>query len=283
MSALALEKMLQGTAKMEELGDFPDGRFEKKYLVPDQVAVQLRDAMLPYLELDEHMVPGQVRGYTVYSLYLDSPGLDLYQHTRRRARNRIKLRVRYYDGDPNGAAFVEIKEKRETQVHKRRYRAGKSLIEAMLRDPSSEPVVHALGNGARGTAFEEFCQRRRELSAGPKLLVAYDREAYNSKNEPKVRVTFDRRIKTNACGVANRLAAMPFGSNVGGVNVLVEFKYAGEPPQWLTDVTAQFRLRKASFSKFAECMDVLGLSGAQPQRHKLGIKKRKLGIKKPNA
>jgi hypothetical protein len=62
---------------------------------------------------------------------------------------------------------------------------------------------------------------------------------------------------------------------VGGVNVLVEFKYAGEQPEWLTNVISKFGLRRASFSKFAECMDVLGISGQQPQRHKLGVKKRK--------
>jgi hypothetical protein len=260
---------------MQDLGDFPDGRFEHKFLVPDSVAVALRDAMMPFLELDEHMPGGPSRGYAVYSLYLDSPGLDLYRHTRTRLRTRIKLRVRYYDNDPAGPAFVEIKEKRENQVLKRRYQTSKSFIETMLRDPQAEPVAHALGNGARGTALEEFCTRRQSLGASPKLYVAYDREAYNSKTEPKVRVTFDRRIKANPCGAANRLAVIPYGTNVGGVNVLVEFKYAGEEPEWLTNVIRDFRLRRASFSKFAECMDVLGLSGQQPQRHKLGVKKRK--------
>jgi hypothetical protein len=260
---------------MQDLGDFPDGRFEHKFLVPDRVAVALRDALMPHLDVDEHMAAGNLRGYSVYSLYLDSPGLDLYHHTRKRLRSRVKLRVRYYDNEPDSVAFVEIKEKRENQVLKRRFRSTKSFVEQMLRDPRSEPVAHALGNGGRGTALEEFCKRREDLGAAPKLVIAYEREAYNSKSKPPVRVTFDRRIKTNPCGMAGRLAAISYGSNVGGVNVLVEFKYAGEPPEWLTNVLTEFRLRRASFSKFAECMDVLGISGQQPQRHKLGLKKRK--------
>jgi hypothetical protein len=259
---------------MHEPGDFPGGRFEHKYLVPDRVAVAVRDALLPHLDVDEHMPPERVRGYTVYSLYLDSPALDLYKHTRSRLRRRFKLRVRYYDNEPDGAAFVEIKEKQEKQVHKRRFQAPKSLIEAMLRDPNGAPVAHAISNGARGTALEEFCQRRQDLGATPKLFVAYEREAYNSKTEPRVRVTFDRRITANLCGSSGRLATFNYGSNVGGVNVLVEFKYAGEPPEWLTKVLTEFRLRRASFSKFAECMDVLGISGQQPRRHRLGVKKR---------
>ncbi len=260
---------------MQESGDFPAGRFERKYLVPDRVAVAIREALAPHVHLDEHMPQGKARGYVVYSLYYDSPALELYQHTRNRLPNRIKLRVRYYDNDPASAAFVEIKEKQENQVHKRRFRADKPLVEALLRDPNSEPVAHALSNGARGTALEEFCLRRQDLGAVPKLFVAYEREAYNSNSEPLVRVTFDRRIKANPCGAGGRLAAINYGSNVGGLNVLLEFKYAGEPPGWLTDVITEFRLRRASFSKFAECMDVLGLSGRQPRRHRLGVKKSK--------
>ena len=84
---------------MQDLGDFPDGRFERKYLVPDNVAVALREALMSHLDLDEHMPAGPSRGYAVYSLYLDSPALELYRHTRTRQPTRIKLRVRYYDND----------------------------------------------------------------------------------------------------------------------------------------------------------------------------------------
>lgn len=258
---------------MQELGDFPAGRFEHKYLVPDRIAVAIRDALRPHLDIDSHMPTNSVRGYAVYSLYFDSPTLDLYRHTRSGAANRFKLRVRYYDHEPDSVAFVEIKEKVQNQIFKRRYQTNKSFVEAMLRNPNCEPVAHALGNGARGTALEEFCIRRQDLAAVPKVFIAYEREAYNSKTEPKVRITFDRRIKTNPCAGAAGLNFPRYGSNVGGVNVLLEFKYAGEPPTWLIDVLAEFRLRRASFSKFAECIDVLGISGATPRRHRLGVKK----------
>jgi hypothetical protein len=260
---------------MEQTGDFPSGRFEKKYLVTDQVAVAIRDALMPHLELDSHMSAASARGYAVYSVYYDSPTLDLYQHTRQRAANRFKLRVRFYDHDPQGVAFIEIKEKIDSQVHKRRFATNKKFVEALLRDPNSEPVLHELGNGARGTALEEFWHRRQNLDAAPKLFVAYDREAYNSTEPPLVRVTFDRRITANPSPRGGNLNVPRFGSNVGGLNVLLEFKYAGEPPQWLTDVLLKFRLRRASFSKFAECVDVLGLSGKRPRRHKMRVKKNK--------
>lgn len=260
---------------MQDLGDFPAGRFEKKYLIPDRIAVAIRDALRPHLAVDEHTPPGSVRGYSVYTLYYDTPALDFYRHTREGATNRYKLRLRFYDDDAQSPAFVEVKEKADGQIFKRRYQADKALVSAMLRDPQCEGLVHALSNGARGTALEEFHRRGQELGAVPKVLVAYEREAYNSQHEPKVRITFDRRIKAAPCGARPELAAPRIGSNVGGLNVLLEFKYAGAPPQWLVDVVAQFRLRRASFSKFAECLDVLGISGQVPQHHRLGVKKAK--------
>jgi SPX domain protein involved in polyphosphate accumulation len=258
---------------MQEQADFPDGRYERKYLLPDRIAVAVRDALRPHLDMDSHTPAGQVRGYQVYSLYFDNSGLDLYLHTRRRLPNRFKLRVRFYDRDAGGKAYVEVKEKADGLVHKRRYSADRALVEALVRDPSCEAVSHALGNGARGTAFEEFCRRMKELGAGPKLFLQYEREAYNSKELPHVRVTFDRRIKTMPGNAASGLTMPTLGTNIGGLNVLLEIKYAGEPPEWLTKVVTDFRLRRASFSKFAEGVDVLGISGAQPPKHRLGVKK----------
>jgi hypothetical protein len=259
---------------MDQIADFANGRFEHKYLVPDRVAVAVRDALLPFLEVDSHTPPTSTRGYAVYSLYFDTPDLEFYRHTRERVSHRYKLRVRFYSHEPSAAAFVEIKEKANNQVFKRRFLTDKTFVDAMLRDPNCEALEHALGNGARGTALEEFCRRRRDLGAAPKLFVTYDREAFNSTTEPLVRVTFDRRISTNPCGTASGLNVPRYGSNVGGLNVLVEFKYAGEPPEWLTAVVTKFGLCRASFSKFAECMDVLGLSGQQPRRLKVGVRKK---------
>ncbi len=122
--------------------------------------------------------------------------------------------------------------------------------------------------------MEEFCHRARELGAGPKLYLQYEREAYNSKEGPHVRVTFDRRIKTMPGNAASGLVMPTLGTNIGGLNVLLEIKYAGKPPEWVTKVVTDFRLRRASFSKFAEGVDVLGISGAQPLNHRLGVKKK---------
>ncbi|RIK88927.1 MAG: hypothetical protein DCC67_00130 [Planctomycetota bacterium] len=252
---------------MEQVDDFPSGRFERKFLVTDSVAVAVREAIQPYLERDVHMPPASTRGYAVYSVYYDTPNLDLYRQTRQGAARRFKLRLRYYDDRPDTLAFVEVKEKIKGQVFKRRYAADKALAEALLHHPDGEALQHALTNGAAGTALEEFCQRRLSLGATPKLLVGYEREAYNSSGEPKVRLTFDRRIKTVACGRSIRLDAPRYGSSVGGLNVLLEVKYTGQPPEWFTEIRQKLTLKRTSFSKFAECIDALQLCGPQPHPH----------------
>lgn len=258
---------------MEDTVDFPLGRFERKYLVTDEVAIAVRDAIRPFVECDVHMPPNSVRGYVVHSLYLDNASLDLYQQTRQCQSERFKLRIRFYDHQTEGKAYVEIKEKSGGQVYKRRYGANRELIESMLNDPQSELLAQALSNGARGSALEEFCRVRDEIAADPKLFVTYDREAYNSNSGPQVRVTFDRRIRANPFGRNAGLDVPRFGANVGGLNVLLEFKYAGDPPQWVQDALDTFVLKRASFSKFAECIDALGITGQAPREVKVSRKK----------
>jgi hypothetical protein len=255
---------------MNDLGDFPTGRFERKYLLSDSVAIAVRNELLPHLDVDVHTPPESVRGYQVLSLYLDTPTLDLYKQSRQGLKERIKLRVRFYDHDPEGLAYVEIKQKSQGMTFKRRFPVHKSMIESMLRNPDCEQLQHALSNGAGGTALEEFAQRRRTLGADPKLFVAYEREAYNSKDEPRVRVTFDRRITTNPALRSAGLNAPRFGSNIGGLNVLLEFKYAGARPDWLRQTIRKFKLRRTSFSKFVIGLDTLGISGQTPRPSKAG-------------
>lgn len=255
---------------MNDLGDFPTGRYERKYLLTDTMAVAVRNELLPYLDVDAHTPPESVRGYQVLSLYLDTPALDLYHQSRQGLKERMKLRIRYYDHDPEGIAYVEIKQKSRGLTFKRRFSIHKSMIESMLRNPNCEHLQHALSNGARGTALEEFAQRRQSLGADPKLFVAYEREAYNSKDEPRVRITFDRRITTNAAMRSAGLNAPRFGSNIGGLNVLLEFKYAGTRPLWLRDTLKKFKLRRTSFSKFVKGLDILGISGQVPSPSKAG-------------
>jgi hypothetical protein len=254
---------------MNDALDFPLGRFERKYLVSDEVAAAIKEAIAPHVVADEHMPSENPRGYVVHTLYLDSPTLELYRWTRESRVNRYKLRLRFYDEHATSRIYAEIKEKRSGQTFKRRYGMDHELAQAMMADRTAEPLVHALGNGAASTALAEFCELRYSIAADPKLFVTYQREAYNSQEEPQVRITFDRRMRTNAFGRSGGLAVPKYGVNIGGRDALLEFKYADDPPAWLKETLDKFNLRRAKFSKFAESVDALGISGRSPRKFKV--------------
>ena len=246
---------------MSEVSHVPAGRFEHKYFISDDLAVAVREAIRDQVDVDPHTPADSVRGYKVHSIYFDTPALNLYQFTRAGVRNRYKLRVRYYDQQPQGCAFVEVKEKRAGQIYKWRFQADKQFAAGVLGDERSRQIDEALANGGNHAALAEFCRRQDALRAAPKLVVTYEREAFNSRDDSPVRITFDRRITANAFGRESAWDVPPYGVNVGGLSVVLELKYVGDLPAWLQEVVARFDLNRSSYSKFAECIDALGISG----------------------
>ncbi|MCX5714610.1 MAG: pyridoxal-phosphate dependent enzyme, partial [Candidatus Omnitrophica bacterium] len=84
-------------------------RYEKKYFVNERTALQIRDYLTQYLDLDENSIGKPNFSYPIHSLYLDSPDLKCYYDTKEGNKNRFKLRVRYYDGNPDSPAHFEVK------------------------------------------------------------------------------------------------------------------------------------------------------------------------------
>ncbi|HEX2474153.1 MAG TPA: VTC domain-containing protein, partial [Lacipirellulaceae bacterium] len=93
-------------------------RYERKFVVPEHAADAIRHFVEAYLPLDEHMLPGEQLGYRVCSLYLDTPSYALYRQSCDGIKNRYKLRVRFYDTNEDGPAFLEIKQRTTETVHK---------------------------------------------------------------------------------------------------------------------------------------------------------------------
>ena len=92
-----------GTDKMQT------SRFEQKYIITDEVALQVREFVRSYLELDENGVGKPNFSYPVHSLYLDNDELKTYWDTINGNKNRYKLRLRFYNNQPDSPVFFEIK------------------------------------------------------------------------------------------------------------------------------------------------------------------------------
>ncbi|HTF87820.1 MAG TPA: VTC domain-containing protein, partial [Planctomycetota bacterium] len=93
-------------------------RYELKYLVSHATGQAFQADLAGYARPDPHSDPEH--GYPVYSLYWDSKDFDFFWEKIDGQKYRRKLRLRRYAND--GGAFIEIKQRIDRTVQKRRVR-----------------------------------------------------------------------------------------------------------------------------------------------------------------
>jgi SPX domain protein involved in polyphosphate accumulation len=243
-------------------------RRELKYVVSEAAASSVRRYIRSYLEPDEHMQPGQDTGYPVWSFYLDTPSLALYRQTIDGLKNRFKLRLRFYDRNPDSPIFLEIKRRVAEVICKERAAIKRHAALQMLSwgtrpNPEDLVDVDANGNDHAGRALENFCRLRASIAAQVSLFVAYLREAYTSPDSDDVRVTFDREVEGNFWTDSDGIATPPPGPQprIGGV--ILELKFTDRFPQWMRDLVRTYSLQPLPVSKYVHCVDVVGMRPAR--------------------
>ena len=235
-------------------------RFELKYIVTDSMARAMRPFVRAYLVPDEFAAGSPDYAYAVHTLYLDSPDLALYAATNGGDRNRFKLRVRFYDDAPRSPAFFEIKGRRDECIWKRRAKVHRAAVAALLGGewPRLSHLVNP--DGRQLGALQEFCRRMRQLGATPRSHVSYRREAWMSRADNSMRVTFDREVQcepqfsaTLCAGVSAGDAVRPFDSRV-----ICEMKFTARRPNWCAELVRAFGLVRGGAAKYAEGVVRLG-------------------------
>lgn len=232
-------------------------RYERKYLVTERAAAEIRRFVACYLVHDEHMEGQEREGYRVCSLYLDTPHLGLYNQSMQGVKNRYKLRIRYYDELPHSPAFLEIKKRTTETVHKLRAVVTKQVAARLLQGGHIEHTELLANGDASHRALEEFSRCCTRLSAIGIAFVNYKREAFVSQSAESVRVTFDRNVVGHGyypgCGLETPVEHSPPVTR----GVLLELKYNGRAPRWMHDVVTTFSLQRMSFAKYVRCVDAL--------------------------
>src|SRR2546428_4033848 len=107
-------------------------RFEQKYIINDETALQVREFVRQYLELDENGVGKPNYSYPVHSLYLDSDDLKLYWRTINGDKNRFKLRLRFYNDNADTPVFFEIKRRMNNCILKQRGGVRREAVSSLL-------------------------------------------------------------------------------------------------------------------------------------------------------
>ena len=217
----------------------------------------------------------------ITTVYFDTAGLELYEKAARSYDDNLKIRVKeYYYLDSHDRelvypyCFIELKQRRDGMVSKRRLRIAKEYLSDFLHgeDLRAElrPQTASAARDAAAVpddfdrAYDALRERLSETPLRPVSAINYRRRVYQ-QDEKDLRVTFDDRItvyeppaelyRRKAALVASRLGR-PVGRTA---KLIAEIKCrnlsAGSFPQWLEVIL--YTLDARSLSKFTTSVNFI--------------------------
>ncbi len=238
---------------------FQAQRFELKYILNKEWTPGIRDFIQPYLELDSYGARQADHSYPVHSLYLDSSNLALHQSTINGDRNRFKMRVRWYERESNAPVYFEIKRRENNAIYKERCPVLRPAAREILagRLPSRADLPSSKTPEAE-RGLQHFCQQLNFLNAKPITHVSYRREAWHGVGDARVRVTFDRQVRSCPEGAVDFDPRMGRNTiDVFGNAVVLELKFTSRFPEWMKELVRVFGLRQCSAAKYVD--GILGM------------------------
>lgn len=213
-------------------------RHEQKYLLKSGEDTALWELIEPYFIAD---------GYghsTICNLYYDTDNYDLIRASIEHPVYKEKLRLRSYN-IPGGdtTVFLEIKKKYKGVVYKRRISLPLDQALQNLEQGQIEPIE---GQEQICAEINYFLQH---YQVSPAVFLAYDRDAFYAADDPNLRITFDRNLRS-------RDKHLSLIDGDGGDTffqedeVLMEIKTTGAYPFWLVHALEECSIHPASFSKY---------------------------------
>ena len=211
-------------------------RYETKYLITEEQAERLLHLA------GDLLTPDRYGDYTICNLYLDTEDFYFIQRSLDKPKYKEKLRLRSYgNADGEQQVFLEIKKKFKGVVYKRRVSMTLKQAEEYL---------------SQGTRPEDS-QIMREIDYAmrlyrhptPRMLIAYERDAYFVKGLPHLRLTFDSNLRYRSDDLlledgTEGKPILPEG------RYILEVKTDGAMPIWLSHALDKFRILPSSFSKY---------------------------------
>jgi SPX domain protein involved in polyphosphate accumulation len=234
----------------------PGSRFEQKYIVTEEKALEVRRFIASRLELDEHGAGKANSSYPVHSLYLDSDDLKLYWDTINGEKDRVKLRLRFYDDSPDAPVFFEFKQRMNKCRIKKRAAVRRNAVDRLLSGHTPWRLDLISEDAAQLLALQEFCDRVRELQARPTVHVAFFREAYMGDNS--VRLTMDREVRAQPEPTARLSTTMTEPIMIWGPDVILELKFTREFPELFRELVSTLGLRQCGAAKYVDSVATMG-------------------------
>ena len=214
-------------------------RYEKKYRLTAEQQRAILQGMAPYMKKDTY------GAYTICNIYYDTPDWWLIRTSLEKPVYKEKLRVRSY-GVPgeDGRVFVELKKKYDGVVYKRRV--------TMRADEAAPFLAGQLPDGSFGQIGQEIRWFQQRYRTQPGVFITYDRLAFAGIDEPALRITFDTNLRWRDTELDLRLG--DHGAPITDPDmILMEIKFPGVCPLWLSRLLSREKVFPTSFSKYGAC------------------------------
>lgn len=187
----------------------------------------------------EKMIPDKFGHSSIRNIYYDTPDFRLVRRSLEKPVYKEKLRLRCY-GDSR-EAYLEMKKKYKGIVYKRRIALTEPEAEAFMACRGTLPDTQI------GREMVYFRNYYRTLM--PRFYLSYERDAWFSKDDPGLRITLDNEIRYRRSDL--HLQYSPQGKTILPPDMsLMEVKAENAIPVWLTELLAQQKISKISFSKY---------------------------------
>lgn len=219
-------------------------RYENKYMLDTDTFEALQSRLAEHMRLDAH---NRERGtYSITNLYYDTPDNHLIRTSLQKPKYKEKLRMRAYGTpEPGAKVYVELKKKCSGLVNKRRSALTLEDAYAFLASgvlPKEQPYQNR-------QVLREIDYLLKTHPLGPAVYLAYDRLAYFGVDQPDLRISFDRNIRTRRYDLA--LEAGDHGAPLlEDDRWLMEIKVANSIPFWLCRLLSEYQIYPTSFSKY---------------------------------
>jgi len=226
-------------------------RFELKFLLHYKQAREFVERISSHVHAD----PNAVRDgfYKIVSVYYDSPGLACYWEKLDGEKYRRKVRVRTY-GDTPDLAFIEIKQRLNLNVQKRRLKAPLAEVQEEM-----QRICAGHYPGAVHPVLDEVSHLYQRYQLRPTLLVSYNRAAYFDSMQKGLRITLDRNIR------CRNLDLDPAHSRTRGRHavppqfLILEVKFDETMPRWLATVMNSMDFELQRISKYCQGIERCGM------------------------
>lgn len=191
-------------------------REEKKFLISVADFLALSHKVEQVMTSDPH---NGTHGYTIRSLYFDTPFDDDYYEKQAGVELRRKVRLRCYDPNDN-TAKLELKQKQGAQQLKRSLEISRDHAERLIAGDYTPLLAYDEPFAA------EMYGLMRSRCYRPKTIVEYNRKAFIGK-ENKIRITFDNKIVSTESSFALFDPHLNMNPVLDPYDVVLEVKFNG--------------------------------------------------------